>query len=89
VTVTIELFYSPMCQHCPKAKKVLMEIAEEFSGKIRVEEVNILSSTGIERAENYGFKGVPAIVINRKAKISGLPSKEKLRMIIQRELESS
>lgn len=89
MTVTIELFYSPTCLHCPEAKKIVMEIAEEFGGKIRVEEVNILSSAGLEKAENYGVKGVPTIAIDGKTKITGIPSKEKLRIMIQRELDRS
>jgi len=84
--VTIELFYSPMCPYCPEAKKILLEIAEEFSEKIQVEEVNVLYSTGLERAEKYDVREVPTIIINGRTKVTGVPTKERLRKIIQQEL---
>lgn len=87
MTVTIELFYSPMCLYCPKAKKILMKIAEEFGGKIQVEEINILASTGLEKVEKYSVKGVPTIVINGRTKITGVPTAEQLRKAIQRGLQ--
>lgn len=87
MTVAIELFYSPMCLYCPKAKKILMEIAEEFGGEIQVEEINVLSPAGLEKAEEYGIKGVPSIILNNKAKITGVPTVQQLRKAIQRELD--
>lgn len=87
MTVAIELFYSPTCLHCPEAKKILMEIAEEFSGKIQVEEINVLSPAGLEKAEKYGIKGVPSIILNSRAKITGVPTVQQLRKAIQRGLD--
>jgi len=87
MTVKIELFYSPICLYCPEARKIVLEIAEEFSGKVRVEEINILSSAGTEKLEKYAVKGVPTIVINSKAKITGIPTTSQLRKAVQRELD--
>jgi small redox-active disulfide protein 1 len=87
MTVTIELFYSPLCLYCPKAKKVVLEIAGEFGGKIKVEEVNVLSPAGLEKAEKYGVQGVPTIILNNKVKIAGVPTLQQLRKAIQRELD--
>jgi len=88
VTVTIELFYSPMCLYCPEAKKILMEIAEELDEKIRVKEINVLSSAGMEKAEKYGVKGVPTIIVSGRVKVEGVPARERLRKIIQQELKN-
>jgi len=87
VTVTIELFYSPMCLYCPKARKIVTEIADELDGKVRVEEVNILSTAGMEKSEKYNVKGVPSIVINGRAKITGVPTVVQLRKAILQELD--
>jgi len=88
VTITIELFYSPMCLYCPEAKKILMEIAEELDKRIRVKEINVLSSAGLEKAERYGVKGVPTIIVNGRVKVEGVPARERLRKIIQQELKN-
>lgn len=87
MTVKIDLFYSPTCLYCPEARKIVLEIAEEFSGKVRVEEINILSSTGTEKLEKYSVKGVPTIVINSKTKITGIPTTSQLREAVLRELD--
>jgi len=86
VTATIELFYSPVCPYCPEAKRVLIAVAEELEREIEIEEVNVLSSTGYERAEKYGIRGVPTFVINGRVRVMGVPSKEQLQNVIQKEL---
>lgn len=83
MTVMIELFYSPMCPNCPEAKKVVMEITDEYNGKIRVHEINILSSVGQEKAQIYNVKGVPTIILNGRTKIVGVPTLEQLREKLQ------
>ena len=75
-----------MCPYCPQAKKILTEVAEEFGEKIQVEEINVLSSTGLERAEKYDVRGVPTMIINGRTKVAGVPTRERLRKIIQQEL---
>jgi len=75
-----------MCPYCPEAKKILWEVAEEFGEKIQVEEINVLSSIGLEKAEEYDVSGVPTIVINGRTKVAGVPTRERLRKIIQQEL---
>lgn len=89
VALSIEFFYSPMCTYCPEARKSVMDVVEGLSDKIRVrvKEVNVLSPSGIEKAELYGIKSTPTIVINRRTKITGVPSKEQLYKAIQRELD--
>jgi len=85
VMVTVELFYSPICPHCPKAKETLMEVLEEVKGEIELQMVNVLSKKGIEKAKEYGIMTVPAIVVNRKHKILGTPIKNVLLRVLSRE----
>jgi len=84
--MTIELFFSPICPHCPRAREILLEVLEEVNHKIRLEEVNVFSTEGVEKAEKYGVMAVPTIIVNRKRKIVGVPSKEGLLRVIRQEI---
>jgi predicted DsbA family dithiol-disulfide isomerase len=77
----IELFYSPLCSTCPKAKDIAREVAEKRG--ILLEEINVLSTDGQRRSESYKIKSVPYIVVNRKSHISGVPSKERLEELLK------
>lgn len=89
MTVTIELFYSPICPHCPKAKEVLLEVVEKVDERIRLDEVNVLSKEGLERAKKYGVMAVPAIIVNMKHKMVGVPEKERLLKILNNEIRKN
>jgi len=89
MTITIELFYSPVCPHCPRARETLLKALEKVDQKIRIDEVNVLSLDGLKRAEQYGVKTVPTIIINMKHKIVGIPEKESLLKVINREIMES
>jgi small redox-active disulfide protein 1 len=84
--VRFELFYSPLCNICPAAKEVIRAVAEEKG--IELDEINIISPTGEEKARKYGIKAVPQLVINGKHQISGIPTKEAiLRLLMEEGLE--
>lgn len=82
MTVRLELFYSPTCQICPRAREVVMSLDED---KVEIKEVNVLSTEGLRRAEDYSIRSVPTIVLNGKIKLTGVPSKGSLIKMIQRE----
>ncbi len=82
----IELFYSPACPHCPKAKEILLEVLEKIDQKIHLDEVNILSPEGLKRAEKYGVMAVPTTIINMRHKIVGIPAKDRLLKLINHEV---
>jgi len=86
VKIRIEVFYSPTCSLCPKAKEILWEVLEKVNQKVYIDEVNVLSLDGLKKAEQYGVKTVPTMVINMKHKIVGVPSKENLLKIINDEI---
>ena len=48
--VKIEVFTSPMCPHCPAAKRVVEEVVSEMEG-VEVEHVDVMKEP--ERAANY------------------------------------
>jgi len=86
MAVKIDLFYSPTCPYCPEAKRILLEALEAFDQEFSIDEVNVFSSEGLERAKRYGIASVPAIVIENKHKIIGVPEKEALVRKIRQEM---
>jgi len=86
MNLMIELFYSPICPHCPKAREVLLEVLEEVDAKIHLDEVNILSSEGLKKAEECGVMSVPTTIINMRRKIVGVPVKERLLKLVNDEI---
>ncbi|MBU1614063.1 thioredoxin family protein [bacterium] len=78
----LELFYSPLCPTCPKAKEIAREVVEEEEVE-EYEEINILSPDGGEKAAKYGIKSVPALVVNEGEPIFGIPLKEGLVRLIK------
>jgi len=90
MTVKIELFYSPTCPYCPEAKRILLEaLEEEIDQEFHIEEVNVFSSEGLERAKKYDIISVPAIIIGNKHKIIDVPGKENLLRKIKQEIMHS
>ncbi|WP_421077607.1 MJ0307 family thioredoxin [Methanothermococcus sp. Ax23] len=74
--VKIEVFTSPMCPHCPAAKRVVEEVASGMEG-VEIEHVDVMKEP--ERAANYGIMAVPTIVIDGEVKFVGAPTKEALK----------
>lgn len=101
----VEVFYSNRCPHCRVARSVVRRVVKRFRKRLEkrfgrrferrfgwsleVEEVNTLTRSGAVRAEEYGIRGVPAIVVNGngKKKIVGVPREKKLRELIGKEME--
>ncbi|EHP83607.1 redox-active disulfide protein 1 [Methanotorris formicicus Mc-S-70] len=73
--VKVEVFTSPMCPHCPAAKRVVEEVASEIDG-IEVEYIDAMKEP--ERAAKYGIMAVPTIVIDGEVTFIGAPTKEAL-----------
>ncbi len=61
---------------------MLLEILGSINQPINLEEINILSSDGRKRAESYGVKSVPTIVINMREKITGMPKRNQLIKVL-------
>ena len=86
MAIKVELFYSPICPHCPEAKRILLEVLEGVDQEFSVEEVNVFSPEGLERAKKYDIASVPAMVIENKYKIIGVPQKKSLLRKITQEI---
>ncbi|ADG13871.1 MJ0307 family thioredoxin [Methanocaldococcus infernus] len=80
--VKVEVFTSPMCPHCPAAKRVVEEVAKEMP--IEVEYIDVTQNP--QKAMEYGIMAVPTIVIDGEIEFIGAPTKEALIEAIKKRL---
>ena len=71
----IELFTSPNCPNCPAAKRIAENVVKQMDGALLIERDVSLPECA-EMAAKYGIIGVPAIVVNGKFKMVGVPTSE-------------
>ena len=74
--VKIEVYFSPVCPHCPGAKKLVAEIAARYDGKVEVEEVSTYTAEGIKRGMANEVMSVPTVIIDGGKRIVGFPFPE-------------
>lgn len=88
MTIQIEVFSSPGCSKCGKAKAVLRQIVEELGGgRIAWREVNVLDE--LDYAVSLGVLSTPAIAVNGRLAFTALPSARKLRQFLEAEIRKS
>ena len=71
----LELFTSPTCPHCPAAKRVAENVVKQLDGALLIER-DISLGENADVVAKYGITGVPAIVVNGKYKMVGVPTSE-------------
>jgi glutaredoxin len=81
--VKIELFYNPLCNVCPKAKKLVKKVLKKYP---QVEYVELNAFENQDRVLALGFARVPTIVIDGKVWHSGMPDKKALKKEIIKNL---
>lgn len=85
MTIQVEIFSSPGCNGCDRAKGAVKKIAEETgTGRIAWREVNVLEE--IEYAVQLGVLATPAIAINGKLVFTAMPTARKLRDVLKEAL---
>ncbi len=72
----VELFFSPVCPHCPSARRLVSEVAGRHP-QIEFVEVNTYTEEGIERGMSMGVMAVPTVAVDDEIKIVGWPFDEK------------
>ncbi len=78
MNIKVEVFSSPGCSKCGKAKVVLRDIASEIGGdRIDWREVNVLDE--IDYAIQLGVLSTPSIAIDEELIFTSLPSEKRLR----------
>ncbi len=84
----VEVFSSPGCGKCARAKAELREIAAELGGgRIEWREVNVLEE--MDYAVSLGVLSTPAIAVNGRLVFTALPSSRKLRQTLEAEIRKS
>jgi glutaredoxin len=68
----VELFYSPVCPHCPNARELLEQYKAEHPG-FDYEEVNTYTEEGIDRGMSLKVMSVPCLVVDNKIELVGWP----------------
>ncbi len=81
----IELFSSPGCSRCSKAKQALRTLSKEIGDeRIIWREVDVLDD--LDYAVSLGVLATPSIVIDGVLTFTGLPSLRKLRAELEQRL---
>ena len=82
----IEVFTSPTCPHCPNAKRIAEEIANDRDD-VKVVETSTYSKKGQKRAKSLQVRSVPTLFITGpeyEGRIGyvGTPSKDRLSQMV-------
>jgi glutaredoxin len=79
----VELFFSPVCPHCPHARKLLEQYKID-NPSFEYVEVNTYTEEGIERGMSLQVLAVPCLVVDDEIKFSGWPfTVEDISKVIQ------
>ncbi|HUS78379.1 MAG TPA: thioredoxin family protein [Patescibacteria group bacterium] len=71
--VKVEVYFSPVCPHCPGARKLVTEVVSQFGGSVEVEEVNTYTKEGMERGMANQVMAVPTVFVDGERKFVGFP----------------
>jgi glutaredoxin len=86
--IEVEVFTSPGCGKCGRAKDVLRETARELGEeRIRWREVNVLEE--LDHAVSLGVLAAPAIAIDGELVFTTLPSARRLRQELEARLQET
>ena len=78
VSLEIEIFVSQHCPSCPEACRVLRQFARTRDDDVVVERA-IEAEEARVSAHGYGLFATPAVVIDGRTVLYGIPSLEQLR----------
>ena len=83
--ITIELFSSPGCSRCGKARHALRKFSGELGGsRISWRDVNVIEE--LDYAVSLGVLATPSIAIDGELIYTALPSLRKLRAELEQRL---
>jgi thioredoxin-like negative regulator of GroEL len=86
--VKVEIFYSPGCARCGKAKDLLRKIAADIGGgRIALREVSVLEE--LDYAVSLGVLSTPAIAVDGKLAFTSLPPSGRLRAMLEQKLRET
>ena len=71
--VKIDVYFSPVCPHCPGAKRLVAEVALRYGDEVEVEEIDTFTPEGIKRGMANDVMAVPTVFIDGEQKFVGFP----------------
>ncbi len=84
----LEIFSSPGCSKCSRAKQLLRDLAQEVGGDaIQWREVNVLEE--LDHAVALGVLSTPSIAINDELVFTSLPAAKRLKAELTKRLEGA
>ncbi len=84
--IKLEIFSSPGCGKCGRAKEILRDLAQDIGGDaIQWREVNVLDE--LDHAVALGVLSTPSIAIDGELVFTSLPSARKLKTELLARLE--
>lgn len=85
MAVRLELFYSPYCPHCGKARALLKALAADWpTGSLQLRELDVVEE--IERAVALGVVRTPALVIDGTLLAEPVTSRNALEKLLRQRL---
>jgi len=73
----LELFTSPTCPHCPRARETIGEAVKTMRNALLVER-EVTEPENAELARGYGIQSVPTLIVNGRYRIEGVPLRDDL-----------
>jgi thioredoxin 1 len=81
-------FWAPWCGPCRMIGPILEELAEEYSGRVKITKINVDDSP--KKSAAYGIKSIPTIILFKDGKvldkITGMVSKDRLIELVNKGL---
>ena len=88
MTIKLELFYSPYCSRCRKARKAVQSFAAAWpADRLHYRELDVLEE--LERAVTLGVMQTPALAIDDVLVAGPLPSTKALEDLLLHRLKTA
>ena len=73
--VRVEVFFSPVCPHCPQARELVSKVVPGYPD-VEFVEVNTYTEEGIDRGMSMKVMAVPTVAVDDEIKLVGWPFSE-------------
>lgn len=78
----LELFTSPTCPYCPKAREAIGEVVKTMKNALLIER-EVTEPENAELARKYGIYSVPTLIINGQYRVEGVPRRDELQRFLR------